>query len=190
MKSANPIPARSMRMRLGTRASRMVRRSKACIWIPVTIFMGWLKQTLRRVRSSGEHSRRSAEECLHLTHGLIKADEDSSSNNTVADIVFHDLRDVGQALDILIIQPMAGVDPYSQLVGKLGGLGDGFEFRICLFRALGIGISTCMQLYKISGDLMRCFDLAEVRLHEQTDGNAAVVHHGDDLLHAFLMGQH
>ena len=80
----------------------------------------------------------------------------------MADIVFDDLRNMGQTLHILIIQPMTGIDTHPQLIGEFGRLGDGFELGIRFFGSFGVGIAAGMEFDEVSGELVGRPDVAEI----------------------------
>jgi hypothetical protein len=47
-----------------------------------------------------------------------------------------------------------------------------------------------MELNEIRGNSVRGFDLSQIRFDEETDGNAAIMEHGHDLLDAIFVAGH
>src|SRR4249920_575906 len=82
----------------------------------------------------------SAHEIFHLSDGALKTDEHCPRDNAVADVVFHNLRDVGQPLHVSIVQAMSRIDADAQLESQFRRLADGIELDLLLFCALGIGV--------------------------------------------------
>ena len=62
------------------------------------------------------------QQCFHFPDGLVKAHQNRSGNDTVANIVFNDFRNVRQARHVAIVQSVPGIDPHPEFVGELGGL--------------------------------------------------------------------
>ena len=89
------------------------------------------------------------QQCFHFPDGLVEAHENRSCNDTVANIVLNDFRNVSQPRHVAIVQAVPGIDTHSQFVGELGRLRDGLYLRVGFFRALGIGILAGMELDKI-----------------------------------------
>src|ERR1700719_1923801 len=75
-----------------------------------------------RVRSCAAHQR------LHVAHGLGQAIDDGARDNRMADIEFDDFNDRGHGCDVVIIEPMTGVDGQPERGGELCRRAQALEF--------------------------------------------------------------
>jgi hypothetical protein len=92
----------------------------------------------------------STQQSFHLPNGLVEAHQNRSGNDTVADIVFDDFRNVSQPRQVAIVQAVPGIDAHSEFARELRGLRNGLYLRVGLFRVPGIRIPASMELDEIS----------------------------------------
>ena len=119
-----------------------------------------------------EPGRARAHQVLHIAHRLGQTVEDRARHDRVADVEFDDLRDGGDRLDVVIVEPMSGVD--GQARGDAAKLRGGAQpFELARARgARGFGVGAGMQLDHRRARAPRRLDLRVIRIDEQRHADA------------------
>src|SRR5262252_1881009 len=85
---------------------------------------------------------------------------------------------MSQALHILVIQAMAGVDSHAELVGQLRALRNRLEFGVGLLRPFGVRIAACVKFDEVGGDLMGRFNLSQIKAAHKISADFIELHTG------------
>ncbi len=97
----------------------------------------------------------------------MQATENRTTDDRVTDIEFQDAIDGGDVLDVVIVEPVSGVDLQTQLQTLRDGVRDARQIVLPRDRIGGLRVVAGMDLDNRRTDLSRCFELARIGIDEQ-----------------------